>query len=68
MKTGFYFMLKALFVVKMITSCPDFSVMLVERLVKKAMVKFKNYDVSEQQYTNCSIVKSKDNHAMKFII
>ena len=42
--------------------------MLIERLIKKAMVKFKNYDVSGQQYTNCPIVKSKDNHAMKFII
>ena len=61
-------MLKALFVVKMLASCPDFSVMLIEKLVKKAMVKLKNHDVSEQQYTNCPIVKSKDNHAMKFII
>ena len=41
MKTGFYFMLKAVFVVNIITSCPDFSVMLIEKLVKKAMVKFK---------------------------
>ena len=42
--------------------------MLIKGLVKKAMVKLKNYDVSGQQYINCPIVKSKDNHAMKFII
>ena len=54
MKNVFYFALKALFVLKILSFCLDFLVMLKNCLVKEEKVNFKIDDVATLETNNCN--------------
>ena len=62
MKSTFYFILNALFVLRFLIFCPDLFGPVGKRLDKKAKVKFKIYDV----HILPIISSSKSNQTMKF--
>ena len=55
MKNAFYFISKALFVCEIFTFNSDFFCFAEKRLVKKAKVNFKIYDVTDRTTNNCNI-------------
>ena len=54
MKNVFYFALKALFFLKILSFCLDFLVMLKNCLVKEEKVNFKIDDVTTLETNNCN--------------
>ena len=52
MKNAFYFILKALFVLKILNFCPDFFVHLGKQLDKEVQDNFKIYDVTTWETNN----------------
>ena len=54
MKSAFYFMLKALFVLKHLSFCPDIFDHVEKRLLKEAKFNFKMYDATGWTTNNCN--------------
>ena len=57
MKNAFYFILKALFVLKIFKFCPNFFCHVGKWLDKQAKVNLKVYHVKNRETNNCNIKK-----------